>query len=249
MEERHWRMILNKIKRIVARTINQFGYDLHRIPDPFIDQKNLIKGITEPVIFDVGAHHGQTSITYLRLFKDGLIYSFEPYAESFKYLSTNVKGYDNIRPFNVALGNKIGKLNFYINLSSGTNSLLPADAKAPETWSDGLYDNTDQIEVDVVTIDSFVEKYEIKQIDLLKLDTQGTEYQIIEGADKAFSEGRIKVIYTEIITMPTYIGQKELHEVLRIIQDKGFRLHNFYNYSLTNGRLRQVDAIFTHNDL
>lgn len=242
-------MIRNKIKKTLARIINHFGYDLHRIPDPFIDQKNLIKGIKGPVIFDVGAHHGQTSIMYSKLFKNGLIYSFEPYAESFKYLSTKVKRYDNIKPFNVALGNKIGKSKFYINPSSPTNSLLPTDAKAPQIWGDGLLESTDQTEVDVVTIDSFVEKYEIKRVDILKLDTQGTEYQIIEGAGKAFSEGRIKVIYTEIITMPTYIGQKELHEVLHIIQDKGFRLHNFYNYSLTNGKLRQVDAIFTHNDL
>ena len=242
-------MILNKIRKTLARTINYFGYDLHRIPDPFIDQKNLVKGITEPVIFDVGAHHGQTSIMYSKLFKNCLIYSFEPYAESFKHLSTNLKRYDNIKPINIALGNKIGKSKFYINPSSGTNSLLPTDAKAPQTWSDGLLESTGQTEVDVVTIDSFIEQYEIRRIDILKLDTQGTEYQIIEGADKAFLEGRIKVIYTEIITRPTYIGQKELHEVLRIIQDKGFRLHNFYNYSLTNGKLRQVDAIFTHDDL
>jgi FkbM family methyltransferase len=242
-------MILNKIKKALARTINHFGYDLHRIPDPFIDQKNLIKGITEPIIFDVGAHHGQTSIIYAKLFKNGLIYSFEPYAESFKYLSKEVKRYDNVNPFNVALGNKIGKANFYINPSSGTNSLLATDAKAPQTWGGGLLESTDQTQVDVVTLDSFVEKYEIKRIDILKLDTQGTEYQIIEGAEKAFAEGIIKIIYTEIITMPTYIGQKELHEVLRVIQDKGFKLHNFYNYSLTNGKLRQMDAIFTHNDL
>src|SRR5271157_2358581 len=116
-------MILNKIKKILARTINHFGYDLHRIPDPFVDQKNLIKDMKGPVIFDVGAHHGQTSILYSKLFKNGLIYSFEPYAESFKYLSTNVKRYDNIKPINVALGNKIGKSKFYINPSSGTNSL------------------------------------------------------------------------------------------------------------------------------
>jgi hypothetical protein len=53
------------------------------------------------------------------------------------------------------------------------------------------------------------------------------------------------MIYTEIITLPTYEGQRYLDEILGQMRSHGFDLFNFYNYSCTNtGQLRQVDAIF-----
>lgn len=235
------------MKKLLSQFINRLGYDVHRIPDPFAVQKGLLEGIRNPIIFDVGAHHGQTSIIYSKLFREGVIYAFEPYEESFIHLSEKVKTFKNIKPINVAFGNKIDKLSFHINASSQTNSLFPTDIKASQTWGNGILETTNQTEVDVITIDSFLEKSNLEKIDILKIDTQGTEYQIIEGAENTISSGKIKVIYTEIITMPTYIGQKELHEVLHIIHAKGFKLHNFYNYSIINEKLRQLDAIFTYS--
>jgi hypothetical protein len=57
--------------------------------------------------------------------------------------------------------------------------------------------------------------------------------------------GRVRVVYTEIMTLPSYAGQQELPEFLRMMQDYGFELFNFFNLNTTDrGQLRQVDAIF-----
>lgn len=96
------------------------------------------------------------------------------------------------------------------------------------------------------TIDRFVAEENIPSIDVLKLDVQGAEYLVLKGAEKSIAASRINLIYSEIITQPTYKNQKELHEVLRLFHDYAFLLHNIYNLSRTSsGKLRQIDAIFT----
>ncbi len=68
---------------------------------------------------------------------------------------------------------------------------------------------------------------------------------MIEGAKRAMAEGRIDMIYSEIITQPTYSGQKRFDEALAIYYDAGFELFNIYNLNFdSQGGLRQVDVIF-----
>ncbi len=52
----------------------------------------------------------------------------------------------------------------------------------------------------------------------LVLDTQVTEYQVLEGASKAMEENKISLIYLEIITKPTYKGQKNFDEILFLLR-------------------------------
>jgi FkbM family methyltransferase len=214
--------------------------------DPFEEQKRLLWTKKTPVIFDVGAHHGQTALLYAELFGEGMIYCFEPYEESYRMLVQNVHAHKNIRPFNIALGNAIGTTKFFLNKSSQTNSMLPSAAKGAEVWGKGMLETDAVGQVAVTTLDAFMGSQSIGTIDILKMDAQGAEYMILEGATKAIREKRIGLIYSEIITLSTYEGQKEFDEMLRIFRENGFALHNLFNPSLTDdGRLRQVDAVFT----
>ncbi len=102
------------------------------------------------------------------------------------------------------------------------------------------------VQVEVSTLDNFLNKYSVPAVDILKLDTQGTEYQIIEGASDAFSKGKVKMIYTEIITLPAYNNQKEIHEIIQMLYDCSFRLYGIYDPHYTESKLCYVDAIFLH---
>jgi FkbM family methyltransferase len=238
-----------RIRRLVQGTLGAFGYELRAVTgrrdDPFAEQKLLVSAAT-PVIFDVGAHHGQTALLYARLFPTAAIFSFEPSGESYRALLDNVRPYKNIRAFNIALGGKSGKTTFHHNRESQTNSLLPSAAEGADVWGRGMLETDAVGQVDVTTLDDFMESHSIDRIDILKMDAQGGEFLIMEGAKRAVSEKRIRVVYTEIITLPTYGGQKEFDEMLRIYRENGFSLYNLFNPSLTDdGRLRQVDAVFT----
>jgi FkbM family methyltransferase len=215
------------------------------MPEYTAQQK--IAGKNCKVIFDAGAHHGQTALTYYALFPDAEIFSFEPFPASYEQLKANTAAHSQLKAYNLALGNASGYATFHVNASSQTNSLLQTDEGGAATWGENLLNTVQTISVEAITIDDFVNREQVACIDILKLDTQGTEYQIIEGAAQTIAANKIKLIYTEIITMPTYEGQKSFDEVLQLLRNKGFSLYNLYNFSHTPaGKLRQVDAIFIH---
>jgi FkbM family methyltransferase len=211
--------------------------------DPFIEQRRLLnkEAVT---IFDVGAHIGDISKVYNDLFPKSTIYSFEPFPQSFAALQKNVQQHQNIHVINFGLADRRGSLPFHENTSSVTNSLLEPDAAADTTWGFGVVRSKGTAHCQFTTLDEFVAENGISFIDILKMDVQGAETQILDGAKKMLAFHRIGLIYTEIITMPTYKDQKPFWEILKRFDDAGMRLYNMYNFSLLGGRLRQIDAIF-----
>ena len=72
---------------------------------------------------------------------------------------------------------------------------------------------------------------------MLKLDVQAGEPWVLRGAAGMFRRRAVGTVL-EIITLPWYPGQIELHEFLEMMRSYGFELHNFYHPSLTEaGRL------------
>jgi len=242
------------MKREIQKLAHYFGYHISKIgrpspqAGPFVEMTRLCADIAEPTIFDVGAHHGQTAKEFRKHFPTSQIYSFEPFPESFETLRLNTQYNRGIQIFNYGLTDKVGTFAFHSNLSSATNSLLPADELGFKTWGDGLLETQDIVQVQFKTIDEVLAEQDIQTIDILKMDVQGTEHRVLKGALGACADGKLGVVYSEIIIQPTYIGQKRLDEILNIFHDAGFELHNIYNLSCTpNGKLRQVDAIFTRD--
>ena len=214
--------------------------------DAFQVQKTLSHSTDEIIIFDVGGHEGQSVLHYNHLFQGNCkMYSFDPFFDSFRKLLDNTSTFGNVFPVNKALGDKTTQIDFHINTFSMTNSILPTDEKGHDTWGNDLLNTIDKTEVEMTTLDEYIEICGISKIDILKLDTQGSEYLVLEGAKRAFEKGIIKLVYTEIITMPTYTNQKNFYEILELFHNYGFELFNIYNQSTTSyGKLRQVDAIF-----
>lgn len=207
-------------------------------------QKQLIKNIENPIIFDVGAWFGDTAISYAKEFPNSVIYSFEPSKECYDNMVNVTKLPSNVRPFNLALGNENKDVDFNINLEQQTNSLLSTHPDAEKTWGCKACDHVRTELVKMQTIDEFVKINNIEKIDILKMDTQGTESLILEGAIETINQNKIKLVYTEIIIMPTYIGQKPLDEALYDYRKNGFILYNFYFNPV--GQVQQIEALFIH---
>jgi len=238
------------MKRILYALFYHLGYRVLTLnsnsQNAFKTQKYLINS-SAITIFDAGAHFGETVIIYNNLFKNPSIYSFEPFLPSFEVLKDNVKTFSNVKVFNVALSNFTGEVDFHVNKSSATNSMLPTSKESVKNWPKNLLDTVETIKINSITIDEFVEKYNIEVIHILKIDTQGTEYEIIQGASKAIEQNKIKLVYIEIIIISTYERQRYPDEILLLLRNKGFRLFNQYNYTYSHtGELQQFDAIFIH---
>ncbi len=217
--------------------------------DAFLLQKELLSKIEDPIIFDVGACVGDVSLIYRNLFPNSMIYAFEPYNQAFDTLLIKTKE-KNIKCLNLAVGDISGKGTLNLNAAFPANSLLASHEKGNENWDDGgMLTTIGTQEVIICTIDGFLKENNIGQVDILKMDSQGTEYDIIMGAMDSIQKGKIKLVYTEIITAPTYIGQKHLDEVLKLFRDCKFDLFDIFSLSYTakNKKLRQIDALFIHD--
>jgi FkbM family methyltransferase len=240
------------MKRLVHRLLNRFGYSIERLPQaspalsPFAAMRRLLHGVAAPMIFDVGAHHGRVTATFRECFPRATIYAFEPFAASFEVLKANTASDPGVRAFDFGLGDRNGVQSFHANASTATNSLLATDAAGTRTWGAGLLETREVVQARIRTLDDVVAELRIPQIDLLKLDVQGAEPLVMAGAVQSCRRGRIRLLYAEIITQPTYQGQKRFDEALAAYYGLGFDLYNIYNASLDGeGRLRQVDVIFT----
>ncbi len=227
---------------------NVEGYDNHL--NAFLYQRKLLGELgRNPLILDVGAYHGQTVRLYKEQFPNAIIHAFEPFAESLEIAKRATADLNNIHFHGVALGKNSGISSFNLLTHTPASSLLELDKSAGEAWGKGLLENASTIEVEIITLNDFVKNNQLKHIDILKLDTQGLEYEILSASSELLASKKISMVYAEIITMPTYKNQKGLEEYLKLFKDCGFELFNFFNSSTRNGKLRQVDALFFHPQL
>ncbi len=213
-------------------------------PDAFEQQKLLIGTDEKVTIFDVGACVGEMSLKYKSLFPKAELHAFEPFSESFQILQQKLSSVNNCRMYNFAFSNVDGHSNFNCNKFSPTNSLLESSPKADEYWGEELLDTIAVTKIKTKTIDDFCSENEIRKIDILKLDTQGSEYQILEGASKMLNNKLISMIYMEIILVETYKNQKLFPEITDFLDQFNYRIFNIYNPRISkNQELNQVDVI------
>jgi FkbM family methyltransferase len=213
-------------------------------PTAFQIQQRLFQAAAPKIIFDVGAHTGETMREYRAMFPDATIFSFEPFPNSFRQLHAEACRHAHVHAVNLALSDRAGEAEFSANVGCATNSLLPVDAAAERAWS-RLVVAKDKIRVQTDTLDAFCERQAVKSIDILKVDVQGAEPLVLRGAEKMLRRRAVKLIYAEILAAPCYTGQAELHEFLALAHGYGFVPYNFYDLCTTaEGELKQFDAIF-----
>ena len=211
----------------------------------------------KPIIFDVGAHYGE-SINYLKEhFPKSTIYSFEPDPDSFSILSG--KTVPGVHYFNLALASKEGVSTFFRNKISHTNSLLKVNldsrdsigvANAKSKGDNEYFQNfNSEIEVHTTTLDSFLKNNSLEKIDLIKIDVQGAECEVLKGACKFLENTRIIII--EISFFDYYENQTSFLDVESLISPLNFKLFSISEISNNpmNGRTDWIEAIYVNKNL
>lgn len=213
----------------------------------FKAQKKLIT-LREPVIFDVGAHIGQTAKQYRRFFPKAKIYSFEPFPESYAKLTTKHHKDRRVLPQNMAVSDTSGTIVLNVNADAATNSVLAIADEGKICWGDRLK-SEDILEVTSVALDDFCETNLIHHIDILKLDLQGHELAALQGTTKMLQRQAIDVVYLELLVSKSYEGQPKLHEYLALFAECDYELLDFYSPIRKGVQLIQCDLIFVSQNL
>jgi FkbM family methyltransferase len=171
--------------------------------DPFVAQKSLLAGQEDLLIFDVGAYIGDITDRYAKTFPNSTIFCFEPFPDSFEKLNTRAN--TNIKPFQIAISDENSSIKLNINTDKSCNSIFDRPEVGPKYYSDSSV-NVAQIEVETKALDSFCSDENIGNIDILKLDAEGAELKILNGASEMLRHEKIKLIYSEVMFVAHYQG-------------------------------------------
>ena len=121
------------------------------------------------VIVDCGAHSGDLTLELKKRAPKVRYVGVEPNPEDFKVLKKNVD-LENSECVNKALGERTEVLNFYVCTENADSSLVE-----PPSY-------TEVVDVEVVRLDNLCKELGIKKIKLLKLEAEGYEPEILNGA-------------------------------------------------------------------
>ncbi|MHC4470152.1 MAG: FkbM family methyltransferase [Planctomycetota bacterium] len=194
---------------------------------------------------DVGAAHGGYSVAALLAFPGVRVYSFEPLPDVFEALKGSAASRPAITPLPIALGEADGTVSMHRSRSTGSSSLLRMlDAHREHFPGTEVIGET---EVRVRPLDALLDDGTvcIERPALMKIDVQGFEDRVLEGATRALD--RIDALIVEMSVAPLYEGQVLLPELRRRIQDRGFAWGGVFTEgrSDTTGEIVQVDGLFT----
>ncbi len=173
------------------------------------------------VVFDVGANFGIYSLAALASRPDAIVHAFEPTPEIAQRLreTASLNGLDNLTVHQFAVSNYCGEAVLHrLRGELGTNEGMNY-VSADNTAEEGAPGES----VQTVSIDEFCRQNSVRQIDLLKLDVQGHEFPVLQGAESLIRLGQIQTVFMEL----NWAGQGEADcpatQSIRLLEQAGFR--------------------------
>lgn len=170
---------------------------------------NKTKLAKDATVIDIGTQIGTFAVTVSK--KASKVYCYEPMPDNFGVLKRNIKvnKLDNkFEAFNLAVSDKKKKLKIYVNpINTGGHSAFEKTGKF--------------VEVQTTTLKSIFDDNKIKKCDLLKIDVEGSEYDVLYPLPKTYLK-RIDRIRME----PDNIDDKKknIKSMIKYLRDNGYKV-------------------------
>ncbi|MBP6868938.1 MAG: FkbM family methyltransferase [Candidatus Pacebacteria bacterium] len=141
------------------------GADIATLYEVFV-LKEYAVSIPQPArIVDIGGHIGSATLFFATLYPEAKIFTYEPDPDSFKVLLKNTEKFQNVSCVNAAVNDVGGVVEFFVNKSSISSSLIERDG-------------TSKMTVKAVALDTILSE----TIDLVKFDIEGAESIVFSSA-------------------------------------------------------------------
>ncbi|MBW1992307.1 MAG: FkbM family methyltransferase [Deltaproteobacteria bacterium] len=231
--------LLKSIARKLGFDVIRYQHHCH----PLARRLRLMQHYGINLIVDVGAGEGQYAVLMRQRGYRGRIVSFEPLSASFAALQAKARRDSAWEAVNLALGDHNGEAILNIAEHAVASSLLPIYPEIVSFYPGGRPVASER--VSVRTLDAVISDY-LRPEDrpFLKLDTQGYEKRVLEGAQASLP--RFLGLQLELSLRPLYQGEASFLETLDYTLSQGFTLMALepgFSHPET-GRMLQVDALF-----
>lgn len=198
---------------------------------------NILKrnGFKPRVIYDIGAHEGEWAIEIKKIFKRAKFFLFEANDHHTSLLRKSGFPY-----FIATLGDREEMVTFYTLNDTGDSIFCEQSSHYQEG-------KCVEKHVQMTTLDAVVKKNNLPLPDLIKMDVQGAEKLIIQGAPSVFCNAEVIILEASILEYNK--NAPLIYEIMTLMYGLGYRVLDFLgsNY-LPSQELLQVDILFVRND-
>jgi len=158
------------------------------------------------VVIVVGAHVGIFTLKAAKKARSGLVVAVEPHPLNYRLLLRNIHANQvgNVIPIQAALWRKSGELKLFLSKSSEMHSVIRNPALR-------YY-----IRVHAKTLDELVEDLSLQEVDFIKIDAEGSELQILQGAKRTLSE------HTPFLSIAAYHTPTERNKLAKFLHKLGY---------------------------
>ncbi|MBS1533084.1 MAG: FkbM family methyltransferase [Bacteroidetes bacterium] len=178
----------------------------------FLDK--IVKSYDKPVMIDVGASCGYYSVRYSKLCRH--IFSFEPAAETYKFLEKNIKinAIENVTALKIGLSDSDEEKKINLYSLSANNTIFDKNIAAGGTLK--------KIGVETIKLkrlDDLVSGGDVPAPDIIKVDIEGAELSFLKGAKNTVIQYRPTVLleYSDVTTRDAGYDRKILLNTLDLI--------------------------------
>jgi len=196
------------------------------------------------LVLDVGANIGQFAQRLREAGFRGRIVSLEPLSEAHEALvCMSEKDPDWIIAPRAAIGDSDGETTIHVSRNLVSSSLLEMADLHRRITPSAHYTNAEPVRL--ARLDTIARDYVVDASAVfLKIDTQGYEWPVIEGARGLLD--KVVGMQVELSVSPLYEGQMLLDEIVELLRKEGFRLCGLIPglSDASSGTLLQVDGIF-----
>lgn len=234
------------VRQVIKKVLWRAGWDLVRFnpsTHPLARRARLLHNYQIDVVLDVGANTGQYAKQIRDLGYKGQIVSFEPLSSALAELREAAQQDNNWLVRGHACGIIDGERPLNVAANRQSSSFLPMRARHVEICPGSQYVGTEVVLVK--RLDSIFDEVTTPGAKTwLKLDVQGFEMQVLDGAAGILN--RIEAIQAEISLEPLYDGEGTLGNILSFMEHSGFFLVGIESYlsEPATSHLLQVDCIF-----
>jgi FkbM family methyltransferase len=227
--------MIKKIKRVLKsslkNSLKRLGYVTYAdgcLHNPDLAVVKTLAHLNINTIIDIGANVGQfAQAMYEEGFK-GKIISLEPLKAVHETLSLKALEHTKCNPLSnwvvpapIAIGDGDGESEINVCSRSSCSSITTMLAPHKEALPDAKFLSKEQIKIK--TLDSIWNQYiSLEDAVLIKIDVQGYEYKVLQGANMALSKA--KAVLVEVSVTPLFESQKTWHEILKYLESRGFEL-------------------------